>query len=230
MYETGFHFLYFRINFCILHNKKFLLFGLVVTTLVLVSLLLTTNFATIFTISFIRTNHSQQQQQQLAVAKISDNKSTTTTPSSSSPPEKPENDFFHLNGTQIPADRYLQAKVIVNNFELIADLAITNDQQIKGLDVKDQLRENEGMLFVEKQPARYDFWMRGMKFPIDIIWLDSDRTVIHIEHNLQPCVSDLDCSLHSPDKDALYILETVAGFSQKHNVETGTHMDFHLIR
>jgi uncharacterized membrane protein (UPF0127 family) len=210
-----------------LHNKKFLLFGLVVTTLVLVSLL-ATNFATIFTISFIRTNHSQQQQQQLAVAKISDNKSTTTT-LSSSPPGKPENDF-HLNGTQIPADRYLQAKVIVNNFELIADLAITNDQQIKGLDVKDQLKENEGMLFVEKQPAKYDFWMRGMKFPIDIIWLDNDRTVIHIEHNLQPCVSDLDCPLHSPDKDALYILETVAGFSQKHNVETGTHMDFHLIR
>jgi uncharacterized protein len=212
-----------------LHNKKFLLFGLVVTTLVLVSLL-ATNFATIFTISFIRTNHSQQQQQQqqLAVAKISDNKSTTTT-TSSSPPGKPENDF-HLNGTQIPADRYLQAKVIVNNFELIADLAITNDQQIKGLDVKEQLKENEGMLFVEKQPAKYDFWMRGMKFPIDIIWLDNDRTVIHIEHNLQPCVSDLDCPLHSPDKDALYILETVAGFSKKHNVEIGTHMDFHLIR
>ena len=225
MYTTGSHFVYFHINFCTLHNKKFLLFGLAVTTLVLVSLL-ATNFSTIFTISYIDNNHSQQQQQQqIAVARISNNKSTTTT----SLPEKPENDF-HLNGTQIPADRYLQAKVIVNNFELIADLAITNDQQIKGLDVKDQLKENEGMLFVEKQPAKYDFWMRGMKFPIDIIWLDSNRTVIHIEHNLQPCVSDLECPLHSPDKDALYILETVAGFSQKHNVETGTHMDFHLIR
>jgi uncharacterized membrane protein (UPF0127 family) len=209
MYTTGSHFVYFRINFCTLHNKKFLLFGLAVTTLVLVSLL-ATNFSTIFTISYIDNNHSQQQQQ-IAVARISNNKSTTTT----SLPEKPDNDF-HLNGTQIPADRYLQAKVIVNNFELIADLAITNDQQIKGLDVKDQLKENEGM--------------RGMKFPIDIIWLDSNRTVIHIEHNLQPCVSDLECPLHSPDKDALYILETVAGFSQKHNVETGTHMDFHLIR
>lgn len=209
-----------------MRNKKLLLFGLVVTALVLVSLL-ATNFATIFTISYIGSNHSQQQQQ-LAVAEISGNKSTTTT-ASSSPPEKPENDF-HLNGMQIPADRYLQAKVIVNNFELIADLAITNDQQIKGLDVKDQLKENEGMLFVEKQPAKYDFWMSGMKFPIDIIWLDNNRTVIHIERNLQPCASDLDCPLHSPDKDALYILETVAGFSQKHNVETGTHMDFHLIK
>jgi uncharacterized membrane protein (UPF0127 family) len=189
------------------------------TTLVIVSLL-ATYFTTIITISY-NSSHYQQQ----AMAEITNNKSITTTP----PPRKSENDF-HLNAAVIPADRYLQAKVTVNNFELIADLAITNDQQVKGLDVKDQLKENEGMLFVEKQPAKYDFWMRGMKFPIDIIWLDNNRTVIHIERNLQPCVSDLDCPLYTPDKDALYILETVAGFSQKHNVEVGAHIDFELIK
>jgi uncharacterized membrane protein (UPF0127 family) len=227
MPKAGFHFLYFRINFYILHNKKSLLLGSMLTTFVL-ALLLEIDFATIFTISDNNNgiNHSQQQEQQLAVAQTTDKKTITTTTST---PEKPENDF-HFNATQIPADRYLQAKVIVNNFELIADLAITNDQQIKGLDIKDQLKENEGMLFLEKQPAKYDFWMRGMKFPIDIIWLDSNRVVVHIEHNLQPCVSDLDCPLYSPDKNALYILETVAGFSQKHNVNTGTQMDFHLIK
>jgi uncharacterized membrane protein (UPF0127 family) len=227
MPKAGFHFLYFRINFYILHNKKSLLLGSMLTTFVL-ALLLEIDFTTIFTISDNNNgiNHSQQQEQQLAVAQTTDNKTITTTTST---PEKPENDF-HFNATQIPADRYLQAKVIVNNFELIADLAITNDQQIKGLDIKDQLKENEGMLFLEKQPAKYDFWMKGMKFPIDIIWLDSNRVVVHIEHNLQPCVSDLDCPLYSPDKNALYILETVAGFSQKHNVNTGTQMDFHLIK
>jgi uncharacterized membrane protein (UPF0127 family) len=204
------------------HNKKLLLFGLM-TTLVL---LFAIDFTTFSTLPYNGSSHyQQQQQQQLAVAQIADNKRTTTT----FPLEKSENDF-HLNEAQIPADRYLQSKITVNNFELIADLAITNDQQVKGLDVKDQLKENEGMLFVEKQPAKYDFWMRGMKFPIDIIWLDSNRTVIHIERNLQPCVSDLHCPLFTPDKDALYILETVAGFSKKHNVEIGTHMDFHLIK
>ena len=52
----------------------------------------------------------------------------------------------------IPNDRYLQAKVIINGFELRVYLAVTNDQQIKGLSVKDHLKENEGMLFVYQQP------------------------------------------------------------------------------
>jgi uncharacterized membrane protein (UPF0127 family) len=204
------------------YNKKLLLFGLMITLVLLFAI----DFTTFSTLPYDGSSHyQQQQQQQLAVAQIADNKSPTTT----FPLEKSENDL-HVNEAQIPADRYLQSKITVNNFELIADLAITNDQQVKGLDVKDQLKENEGMLFVEKQPAKYDFWMRGMKFPIDIIWLDSNRTVIHIEHNLQPCVSDLHCPLFTPDKDALYILETVAGFSQKHNVKIGTHMDFHLTK
>jgi len=43
----------------------------------------------------------------------------------------------------IPNDRYLQAKVILNDdFELTAYMAITNDQQVKGLSVKDHLKEN----------------------------------------------------------------------------------------
>ena len=135
-----------------------------------------------------------------------------------------------LNGIDIPKDTYLQARVIVNGFELTTDLAITADQKAEGLAVKDHLKENEGMLFVSEQSSRQSFWMKDMKFAIDIIWLDSNRVVVHIEHNLQPCVSDLDCPLYSPDKNALYILETVAGFSQKHNVNTGTQMDFHLIK
>jgi uncharacterized membrane protein (UPF0127 family) len=139
-------------------------------------------------------------------------------------------------GITIPNDRYLQARVIVNGVELNADLAVTEEQQTKGLAVKDHLKENEGMLFVYEQPSRQEFWMKDMKFPIDIIWLDSNGTVVHIEHNLQPCVSILNtgssilnCPTYTPDKDSLYVLETVAGFSQKYNVTVGTHIDFYLL-
>src|SRR5919112_5199008 len=137
----------------------------------------------------------------------------------------------------IPNDRYLQAKVILNDdFELTAYMAKTNDQQVKGLSVKDHLKENEGMLFVFEQPTRQEFWMKDMRFPIDIIWLDSNGTVVHIEHNLQPCVSILNtgssilnCPTYTPDKDSLYVLETIAGFSQKHDVKIGTNIDFYLV-
>ena len=59
----------------------------------------------------------------------------------------------------------------------------------KGLAVKNQLKENEAMLLVFEESAKHSFWMKDMKFPIDILWLDSDGKVVNIEHNLQPFVS-----------------------------------------
>ena len=141
-----------------------------------------------------------------------------------------------LKGITIPNDRYLQARVIVNGVELTADLAITEEQKAEGLAVKDHLKENEGMLFVYEQPSRQGFWMKDMKFPIDIIWIDSNGTVVHIENTLQPCnsilnsgASILNCPIYTPDNNSLYVLETVAGFSQKYNVTVGTHIDFYLL-
>ena len=145
-----------------------------------------------------------------------------------------ENGNF-LKGINIPNDRYLQVRVSVNNFNLTVDLAITDDQKAEGLAVKDYLNENEGMLFVYEQPSRQTFWMKDMKFPIDIIWLDANGTVVHIENTLQPCVSVLNsdvsilnCPLYTPHNGSQYVLETIAGFSQKHNVKIGTDIDFYL--
>ena len=126
------------------------------------------------------------------------------------------------------AHKYLQTKVTINNFDLTVYLAMTNEQIIKGLVIKDQLKENEGMLFVYQLPAKYTFSMRGMKFPIDIIWLDNARKVIHIEHSLEPCPSDIDCPKYIPSAAALYVLETIAGFSNRHDVKICTQIDFHL--
>src|SRR5215203_1567306 len=130
----------------------------------------------------------------------------------------------------VPKDRYLKSNVTINGFKLTADLALTNEQIEKGLSVKDKLKENEAMLFVFEESAKRSFWMKDMKFPIDIIWLDSDGNVVHIEQNLQPCVSVLICTSYSPNIESQYVLETVAGFTQRHNVSVGIDIDFELVR
>jgi uncharacterized membrane protein (UPF0127 family) len=144
------------------------------------------------------------------------------------------NTFLHDVINSFPGDNiYLHAKVTVNGFEVMADVAVTDEQHTKGLDIKNNLTENQGMLFVFEQPYRYGFWMNGMKFPIDIIWLDSNGTVTHIEHSLKPCPpanSNLVCPTYFPEKDSLYVLETVPGFSMKHNVTLGTHVSFELVK
>ena len=144
--------------------------------------------------------------------------------------EKNNNTNFLKEIENVSKDRYLKSNVTINGFKLTADLALTNEQIEKGLSVKDKLKENEAMLFVFGESAKRSFWMKDMKFPIDIIWLDSDGNVVHIEQNLQPCVSVLICTSYSPNIESQYVLETVAGFTQRHNVSVGTDIDFKLVR
>jgi uncharacterized membrane protein (UPF0127 family) len=131
------------------------------------------------------------------------------------------------SNTDIPpaVDGYKQINVTVNGIHLVADIASTNDQRSKGLAVKDDLKESEAMLFVFSKENEYGFWMKGMKFPIDIIWLDNNREVVHVEHSLEPCGPD-SCPTYKPDSEALYVLETVAGFAEEHNVLRGTLVEF----
>ena len=125
------------------------------------------------------------------------------------------------NGTD-----YLRARILIKGIELSAEIPTTSELMGKGLAVKDQLKENEAMFFVFDNPEKHSFWMKDMNFRIDIIWLDSNDKVVHIEQNLQPCVSVFTCTGYNPDTDSQYVLETIAGFTQRHNVSVGTDIHF----
>jgi uncharacterized membrane protein (UPF0127 family) len=130
---------------------------------------------------------------------------------------------------EVPANgSYRQVNVTVNGIKLVADIAETSDQRIKGLSVKDTLGENEAMLFVFNESHEHSFWMKGMKFPIDIIWISQHNEVVHVEHSLEPCNPDSFCPSYKPDRDSLYVLETVAGFAQKYSVTENTYVNFQL--
>ena len=126
------------------------------------------------------------------------------------------------------SNSYQRVNVTVNGLVLVADISVTNEQRTKGLSVKDGLAENEAMLFVFDNEAEHTFWMKDMKFPIDIIWIDSDKTIVHIEHNLQPCGYGVLCPTYKPGQDSFYVLETVGGFAEKHDVLQGTRVQFEL--
>ena len=121
-----------------------------------------------------------------------------------------------------------QVNVTVNGLVLVTDISVTNEQMTKGLSEKDDLAENEAMLFVFGNEAKHTFWMKDMKFPIDIIWIDSDKTIIHIENNLQPCSSEVLCPTYRPNDDSMYVLETVGGFAEKYDIIKGTRVGFEL--
>lgn len=121
-----------------------------------------------------------------------------------------------------------RVNVTINGLRLLADVALTADEQRKGLSIKDSLRSSEGMLFPYESPRILSFWMKDMKFPIDIIWLSADKKVVHIEENLQPCSTLLPCPSYAPDVPAQYVLETTAGFSSANGITDGTPVEFTL--
>jgi uncharacterized protein len=123
-----------------------------------------------------------------------------------------------------------KVNVTINNVRLQADVALTTDEQAKGLSIKDNLEPNEGMLFPYEAPRILNFWMKDMKFPIDILWLNEEKKVVHIEESLQPCSPLMPCPSYSPDVEAQYVLETVAGFSSANGITEGTSVEFDLPR
>jgi len=122
------------------------------------------------------------------------------------------------------------ALVTVGGVNLITSLSTTPDAQSKGLAIRDSLNENEGMLFIFETPQKYSFWMKDMKFPIDIIWINQDGKIVHIEKNLPPCVFLLPCPSYTPKDDSLYVLEVVSNFTNKFNINVGDPVDSKVIR
>src|ERR1700679_2272851 len=59
-------------------------------------------------------------------------------------------------------------------------LAQTQAQEELGLGDRDSLAAGQGMLFVFAQDGKYAFWMKDMRFSIDIIWFAADGEVVYI--------------------------------------------------
>lgn len=117
-------------------------------------------------------------------------------------------------------------KIVVkseNGATIRADIAKSPEERAKGLMYRESLEENSGMFFVFEKEGYHAFWMKNVRFPLDILWLDRDLKVIHISANTPPCRTE-PCMVYAPQKPAKYVLEVPANFTFKNNITTGDHL------
>jgi len=88
------------------------------------------------------------------------------------------------------------------------EMADTPTSRIRGLSYRDSLTPGKAMLFVFDEPDYYGIWMLGMKFPIDIVFINEDMKVIDVFNNIKP---ETYPTSFRPSKKALYVLEMNAG-------------------
>ncbi len=102
------------------------------------------------------------------------------------------------------------------------EIADNQAERQKGLMDRSSLNDDEGMFFIFENEGIYPFWMKNTFIPLDIIWINKDKEIIHIE-SVQPCKID-PCPSYNPEKEALYVLEINSGLSEKYGFKEGNEI------
>jgi uncharacterized membrane protein (UPF0127 family) len=128
--------------------------------------------------------------------------------------------FSFMTKTVFP---YSQGKVCFKEQCFEVTIAASETELNKGLQGKDSLEENSGMLFSFPEPGIYHFWMKDTLIALDMIWLDEERRVLFVQENTLPCLEE-PCPLYGPQEEALYVLEVNADIARKLGIEKGDQL------
>lgn len=119
--------------------------------------------------------------------------------------------FFIVSRMSPPTTLYLGSGIFDSR------VAYTQAQREKGLGGVEVLLPNQAMIFTYPSNDEWKIWMKDMKIPIDIVWLDESKKVIYIVKNVQP--EEGTSTIYMPKSDAQYVVELPAGTVEKNAIQ-----------
>lgn len=121
-------------------------------------------------------------------------------------------------------EKYQQDKTLSSeSHDIKVEVASSDKQLEKGLSGRKCIADNQGMLFVFDSPGYYNFWMKDMNFPIDIVWVDENKRIIEVTDNVQPSTYPDTFTSNQPPS---YVLEVGAGRAGQLGLFSGVKLDF----
>lgn len=108
--------------------------------------------------------------------------------------------------------------LFVNNVPVIVTVANTPETLTRGLSGTRELGQNEGKFFVFKESGKHGIWMKDMLIPLDIIWVDEELSVVHIEKQVSP---ETFPTVFAPETDARFVLEVNSFFTDTLKLQVG---------
>jgi len=124
--------------------------------------------------------------------------------------------FDNLKSAEIPDVFKNKRHLFAGETPVFIEIADDQDERIKGLSGRSELKYGEGMLFIFDNEKYHGIWMKDMNFAIDIIWLDENLQVVSIKENATP---ESYPESFKPERKALYVLEVPSGFVKKEGIK-----------
>lgn len=113
---------------------------------------------------------------------------------------------------------YRETVVRLGDSSVVAWIADTDAKRERGLSGTQSLAGNRAMLFVFDEPTKSGFWMKEMRYPIDIIWIHATGQVLDLRHSVSP---ETFPAVFESDAYASYVLEVSGGWASRHGVNVG---------
>lgn len=117
---------------------------------------------------------------------------------------------------------YGKGEVSINGKTFKVEVADTMRARAQGLSGREGMGEDYGMIFIFSTSSVQGFWMKDMKFPLDMVWIKGDR-VVGFTENVQPELEKSVFGLtiyHSPEA-VDKVLELNAGAVAKYGIKEG---------
>jgi uncharacterized membrane protein (UPF0127 family) len=136
-----------------------------------------------------------------------------------------------LKASQSPSPQestpvFRRSKIRLAERQITVELADTPELRERGLMFRNELPENQGMLFVFESEQRLSFWMLNTLIPLSIGYFDRNKVLLEV-YEMEPMASRTAIPKTYPSqRPALYALEMPKGWYFRHGVKPGAKFEF----
>lgn len=134
---------------------------------------------------------------------------------------------FFFFGDSVGEEKVRESRVVFENGRsVLIEIADTEMERRIGLSDRDYLEAGTGLLFVHDVREVPSYWMKGMRFSIDFIWIDNGE-IVDLTQNAPP--EDPAITYYSPSSPITHVLEVNAGFIEEYDLSVGDTLDIVLL-
>jgi hypothetical protein len=145
----------------------------------------------------------------------------------STPPDEAASDVADVVNVTPPLEE-LPSVTLPDGVSVHLELAETPEEISQGLMFRPSLADDRGMLFLFDRERIPSFWMKNTLIALDIVFLDTQGSVVDVTRDAQPCEGE-PCPQYVPSGPCTAVLEVKAGTAAAHGIERGTQLVFQRV-